>query len=55
MRVVHPRTRKAVLHPTSFAVAWTLVAVYCAVLLAAAVSIAIRLARRHCHDRDPAD
>ena len=51
MRVVDPGTRKAVLQPTPFAVAWTLVAVYGAALLTAAVTIAIRLARRRCHDR----
>jgi hypothetical protein len=48
-------TRNAVLQPTPFAIAWTLAAFYSAVLLAAAVTIGIRLARRRGHDQEPAD
>jgi hypothetical protein len=43
-----------VFHTTSFAVAWSLVAVYCAVLLAVAVRIGLRLVRTRRHDEDRA-
>jgi hypothetical protein len=46
--------RIAVLQPTPFAVAWTLVAVYDAALLAVAVRIGLRLVRTHSHDEDRA-
>ncbi len=43
------------LHPTSFAVAWSLVAVYGAVLLGVAVRIGVSLVRTRCHDANRAD
>ncbi len=38
------------LQPTSFAIAWSLVAVYCAVLLGVAVRIGFRLVRARPQD-----
>jgi hypothetical protein len=46
--------RNAVLQPTSFAVAWTLVAVYCAALLVVAVRIGVQLVRARGRDEDRA-
>jgi hypothetical protein len=48
-------TRDAVLHATPFAVAWTLVAAYCGVLVAVAIRVAVRLARARSHDSEQAE
>jgi len=44
--------RRAVLHLTPFAIAWTLAAIYGAVLLAVAVTIGIKLVTRRADGRD---